>query len=174
MPMNMKGMVIDMQSNYLIHYGILGQKWGVRRFENEDGSLTAAGKERYSSDQYRRDRAVYGKSGANRIQKNVDKGDSVSGARSKEASRINSTRARARTAGQVGRTVGSVAGAIGGYYASKAVRQALALKYDVLNDPPTFYGNRPFHCIRSVISIKDFSFEWSTVYYHDTWRIFTR
>lgn len=33
--------------NYLVHYGILGQKWGVRRFQNKDGSLTAEGKERY-------------------------------------------------------------------------------------------------------------------------------
>lgn len=32
----------------LIHYGIKGQKWGVRRFQNEDGSLTAEGKQRYS------------------------------------------------------------------------------------------------------------------------------
>lgn len=36
-----------MQDNYLAHHGILGQKWGVRRFQNEDGTLTAAGKERY-------------------------------------------------------------------------------------------------------------------------------
>lgn len=33
-------------SNELYHHGILGQKWGVRRFRNEDGSLTAAGKRR--------------------------------------------------------------------------------------------------------------------------------
>lgn len=32
---------------YLAHHGILGQKWGVRRFENEDGTLTNAGKKRY-------------------------------------------------------------------------------------------------------------------------------
>lgn len=35
---------------YLVHHGIKGQKWGVRRYQNTDGSLTAAGKIRYSSD----------------------------------------------------------------------------------------------------------------------------
>jgi hypothetical protein len=31
---------------YLVHHGIKGQKWGVRRYQNEDGSLTVAGKKR--------------------------------------------------------------------------------------------------------------------------------
>ena len=31
----------------LYHHGIKGQKWGVRRFQNSDGSLTNAGKSRY-------------------------------------------------------------------------------------------------------------------------------
>lgn len=33
--------------NYLIHYGVKGQKWGERRYRNEDGSLTAEGREHY-------------------------------------------------------------------------------------------------------------------------------
>lgn len=37
----------DFESNYLAHHGILGQKWGVRRYQNPDGSLTAAGRARY-------------------------------------------------------------------------------------------------------------------------------
>ena len=36
-----------MQSEELAHHGIHGMKWGVRRFQNKDGSLTAAGKKRY-------------------------------------------------------------------------------------------------------------------------------
>lgn len=35
------------QASYLIHYGIKGQKHGVRRYQNEDGTLTEEGKERY-------------------------------------------------------------------------------------------------------------------------------
>ncbi len=35
------------RQNELTHHGIKGQKWGVRRFQNKDGSLTPAGKRRY-------------------------------------------------------------------------------------------------------------------------------
>lgn len=38
-----------MENNTLQHHGILGQKWGIRRYQNKDGSLTAAGKNRSKS-----------------------------------------------------------------------------------------------------------------------------
>lgn len=41
--------ITRMPPDELRHWGIKGQKWGVRRFENPDGTLTEEGKKRYSS-----------------------------------------------------------------------------------------------------------------------------
>lgn len=38
-----------MENTYLVHHGIKGQRWGIRRFQNDDGTLTDAGKTRYST-----------------------------------------------------------------------------------------------------------------------------
>lgn len=38
----------DYTNDFLAHHGIKGQKWGIRRFQNPDGSLTPEGRERYN------------------------------------------------------------------------------------------------------------------------------
>lgn len=37
----------------LYHWGIKGMKWGVRRYQNRDGTLTSAGRKRYSTNDYK-------------------------------------------------------------------------------------------------------------------------
>lgn len=101
-------------TNELQHWGIKGMKWGVRRYQNEDGTLTEAGKKRYSenysSQQRIRDKKIYGEGAVNRINKRMLKGESIQSARHNEVVRKD----RVTKAKKLGKTAAKSALVVGG------------------------------------------------------------
>lgn len=54
-----------MDNNEIAHHGILGMKWGVRRYQNKDGSLTPAGKRRIQTGEIKKTTETSTSSGSN-------------------------------------------------------------------------------------------------------------
>lgn len=65
---------VEYDYNSIYHFGIKGQKWGIRRYQNEDGTLTEEGRKRYGKlyDQMKRQ----GKSNAE-ISKEIEKREKI-------------------------------------------------------------------------------------------------
>ena len=63
--------------DYVAHHGILGQKWGVRRFQNEDGTLTQQGKKHLGYSKEGRDEYLAKKTA--KIDKDIHSYDSLRG-----------------------------------------------------------------------------------------------
>lgn len=86
---------MQVYNDELYHHGIKGMKWGVRRYQNSDGTLTAAGKKKYgdpdrklTSYQKTMYRIDYGAKGANRIEKDYSRGMDKKTAVEREKKRI--------------------------------------------------------------------------------------
>lgn len=58
-----------MPEQFISHHGILGMKWGARRYQNKDGSLTRAGQSRYTTPQGRIAKKEKAKARRNAIKK---------------------------------------------------------------------------------------------------------
>lgn len=64
-----------LQFKELRHHGIKGQKWGVRRYQNEDGTLTDAGRTRYNASGEKLDLAQVTDAELNRINQRLNAED---------------------------------------------------------------------------------------------------
>ena len=106
--------------DYLAHYGVKGMKWGVRKERRNEG---------YSENQRARDKELYGKRGVKRINSNLNKGYSISTARSMEKTRRDEVQSRAaniRGRGGVERSQKQlIGGAVGAAAGAAAANKAL-------------------------------------------------
>lgn len=74
----------------LYHHGVKGMKWGVRRFQNKDGSLTAKGKKRYQMKD-----GKLTPEGRARLKSDIDKASEVGGKAIDKAKAVNESRTKA-------------------------------------------------------------------------------
>lgn len=110
--------MFDSWDNVLCHHGVRGQKWGIRRYQNPDGTLTAEGKARYyNSDgsltrigklEYRRQYAI--------AKKLSDRANI-----NKQAQEANKYNKRSKLFGKMGLTAAGVAGL--GFGGNEALRR---------------------------------------------------
>ena len=112
------GLYTKKKNDELYHFGIKGMKWGVRRYQNEDGSLTPAGKARYDDG--------VSSGGNTRTAKTTS---TTSSKTTTSETNQDDTKRKVKTALKVGAAVaGTALAAYGAYKASSVIKDKAATK----------------------------------------------
>ena len=96
--------------NELYHYGVKGMKWGVRKKRNEHNK-------NYTDRQRKNDRALYGNRAEKRINRKLNEGYGLRGARHFEVERKERREKRKKTAKKAVKAIGSAAVTVGSAWA---------------------------------------------------------
>lgn len=91
-----------MRNDELMHYGVLGMKWGQHRARNKN-----AHNKNYSDTQRKNDRALYGQRGEKRINKRLNEGYGLRGARHFEVERRERTEKRKKSIKKAASRIGT-------------------------------------------------------------------
>lgn len=102
------------QEDYLAHHGVKGMRWGVRKERASN----------YTDSQYNRDKAIYGKRGANRINKSMLSGNSVGTARSIEKTKRDTVLGKNKYYRQAGKVAVGVGSAVASFVGVNALASA--------------------------------------------------
>ena len=132
----------------LEHHGILGMHWGHRK--DKTSKLT----DNYSTEQFNRDKIIYGNGGAKRINKSISNGYNVSTARSKEKTHRNHVISKNKYFRQAGKVAVGVGIAVGSY----AVLSAVGKSADSLSGRRLIYrilGLNKEHNMHKVVASLD-------------------
>ena len=111
--------VQQQMSTELTHHGVKGMKWGVRKEPDNPN---------YSDTQRKRDKQLYGKRAPKRINKKMNRGDTVTIARSEEKKRRDKTMNNNKYARQSGKIAGAAVGVVGTEVAMAGISRSLKSK----------------------------------------------